>query len=404
MKNKKVYIISGTAVLICIIALVAVFTGSGSVSARVKKQIDLGTKYLLEGNYQEAVLAFEKVIRIDPKNVDARLGLAEAYIALDRTEDATAVLQDAMNIAPERPEPYISLAQIYINRGDYEKAIEILNEGKNKSGDAKIIAMLDGLISEFSDTSVAGSNFTEPLTGENSLNQEGEYSNPDPETNANESDAQEYVVEFKDAALERVIREIINKPQGEVKNTDLANITYIEAIGEEVIIIDNGMRFHDGQHVTGVAYYDDLPQFSINDNIYTTLGEIKSLDDLSLLKNLGYLGISYQNGLDISALSNMNYLYGLDLVNDQISDISALSNLNNLEILNLGKNHISDISALSHLDNLIRVDLWGNQISDISPLLGMTNLKAIVLYGNPIPDEQIEKLKKALPDCEIFFY
>ncbi|HEY8421091.1 MAG TPA: tetratricopeptide repeat protein, partial [Thermoclostridium sp.] len=88
MKNKKVYIISGTAVLICIIALVAVFTGSGSVSARVKKQIDLGTKYLLEGNYQEAVLAFEKVIRIDPKNVDARLGLAEAYIALDRTEDA----------------------------------------------------------------------------------------------------------------------------------------------------------------------------------------------------------------------------------------------------------------------------------------------------------------------------
>jgi len=38
----------------------------------------------------------------------------------------------------------------------------------------------------------------------------------------------------------------------------------------------------------------------------------------------------------------------------------------------------------------------------ISPLKGLTKLKSLFLTGNPVSDSQIEELKKALPDTDIY--
>lgn len=46
-----------------------------------EEQYDLGVRYLSEGNYEEAIIAFVAAIEIDPKNVDAYLSLADAYAA-----------------------------------------------------------------------------------------------------------------------------------------------------------------------------------------------------------------------------------------------------------------------------------------------------------------------------------
>lgn len=53
-------------------------------------QYALGVRYLSEGNYEEAVLAFEAAIKIDPKNADAYRKLAEAY---EKTGDEDAALR-----------------------------------------------------------------------------------------------------------------------------------------------------------------------------------------------------------------------------------------------------------------------------------------------------------------------
>ena len=43
-------------------------------------------------------------------------------------------------------------------------------------------------------------------------------------------------------------------------------------------------------------------------------------------------------------------------------------------------------------------------ITDVSPLAGLKNLKKLkLIITNPIPDDQKEKLRKALPNCEILF-
>ena len=58
----------------------------------MKEHLSLGDKYLEELDYDQARLEYEAVISIDPKNVDAYLGLVEVYI---RTLDFDAALEIA---------------------------------------------------------------------------------------------------------------------------------------------------------------------------------------------------------------------------------------------------------------------------------------------------------------------
>ena len=58
-----------------------------------QEQYDLGMRYLNEGSYQEAVIAFEAAIEIDPKRPEAYLGAAEAYVGLGDTAKAIDILK-----------------------------------------------------------------------------------------------------------------------------------------------------------------------------------------------------------------------------------------------------------------------------------------------------------------------
>lgn len=56
-------------------------------------QYDLGVRYLSEGNYEEAILAFEAAIEIDPKRPEAYKQLAEVYYELGEDEKAENTLR-----------------------------------------------------------------------------------------------------------------------------------------------------------------------------------------------------------------------------------------------------------------------------------------------------------------------
>ncbi len=58
-----------------------------------QEQYDLGMRYLNDGNYEEAVIAFTAAIEIDPKRSEAYLGAAEAYIAADDIDAAITILE-----------------------------------------------------------------------------------------------------------------------------------------------------------------------------------------------------------------------------------------------------------------------------------------------------------------------
>ena len=60
-----------------------------------QEQYDLGMKYLSDGNYEEAIIAFTAAIEIDPKLPEAYIGLAEIYVAQGDLEKAAAILDEA---------------------------------------------------------------------------------------------------------------------------------------------------------------------------------------------------------------------------------------------------------------------------------------------------------------------
>ena len=66
--------------------------GGGAEQSIWQEQYDLGVRYLSQGNYEEAVIAFTAAIEIDPKQVDAYIGLAQAYTAQGDAQRALEVL------------------------------------------------------------------------------------------------------------------------------------------------------------------------------------------------------------------------------------------------------------------------------------------------------------------------
>ena len=81
--KKKLTILIGIAgVLIISIAIVFSVTAFGGGNAKkLTEQLDLGNKYLDEMDYERAIVAFNAVLEIDPKNAEAYLGLIRAYAA-----------------------------------------------------------------------------------------------------------------------------------------------------------------------------------------------------------------------------------------------------------------------------------------------------------------------------------
>lgn len=66
-----------------------------------QEQYDLGIKFLSEGNYEDAIIAFTAAIEIDPKQVDAYISLAEIYSAQGNPEKAAEILNQALEAVGE---------------------------------------------------------------------------------------------------------------------------------------------------------------------------------------------------------------------------------------------------------------------------------------------------------------
>jgi antitoxin component YwqK of YwqJK toxin-antitoxin module len=82
--------------LVLILTLALLLTACGKKAPTWQEQYDLGIRYLSEGNYREAILAFTAAISIDPKQEQVYLALSEAYTAAGDTEKAAETLRQAI--------------------------------------------------------------------------------------------------------------------------------------------------------------------------------------------------------------------------------------------------------------------------------------------------------------------
>lgn len=121
--------------LIIIIVSVLVLTIGGGVAyatntptARADRELKLANKYLHDGKYQEAILAFQKVIEIEPKNIPARLGLGKVYVATKEFTKAEVVLKEVIGIDKNNIPAREELFKVYLAEGNLDAANDILHE------------------------------------------------------------------------------------------------------------------------------------------------------------------------------------------------------------------------------------------------------------------------------------
>ncbi len=122
--------------LIYIVLLVLCLSGCSCAKRteeRWNEQYDVGMQYLLEGDYQEAILAFTATIEIDPMRPESYLERAAVYLELGddaSIEAAVADYQKAVELEPTNGQTYVLLAQTYLRQGNYEQAVNTLYEGQ----------------------------------------------------------------------------------------------------------------------------------------------------------------------------------------------------------------------------------------------------------------------------------
>jgi CHAT domain-containing protein len=103
-----------------------------------------------------------------------------------------------------------------------------------------------------------------------------------------------------------------------------------------------------------------------------------------MLLGAGFVNLNSQQIVDITPLSSLTTLAGLDLSFNQVRDLQPLQGLSSLSFLLLAGNGITDVKPLASLTSLTYLVLEQNQITDVSALSTLVNLTSLNAFGNPI--------------------
>ena len=101
---KGMYVMKRTFCVIAVLLLALSLCGCAQKAPEGptwQEQYDLGVKYLSEGNYEEAIIAFTAAIEIDPTRPEAYIGLADVHTARGDTMAAMDVLNQALGAVGE---------------------------------------------------------------------------------------------------------------------------------------------------------------------------------------------------------------------------------------------------------------------------------------------------------------
>ena len=322
-----------TALLLC---AAIILTGCQTAEPiNVVEMLTGAQKYLTDMDYEQAIIEFNKVLEIDPMNVDAYIGLADAYIQL----------------------------------GDFDNAIKTLQQGYERTASNEIRQKLGELVSQSDGNNHPDSD--SPISSETTITNEPADSEPVFGSMGSVTIlGEEFDIATTTSLLiynmEWYLKEDGCNPRLNDPEKFYADRTYQRPA---IIYLTNDLSYSELENIAELANLMDLE---------IDYSGITDISPLTKLTNLRSLTLNYNN-IDVSMLSKFTNLYGLDLQQKNIDDISALSALKNLTSLTLYDNSISDISALSELTNLTFLGLTGNSINEISALSKLTNLTTLCL-------------------------
>jgi serine/threonine protein kinase/Leucine-rich repeat (LRR) protein len=210
-------------------------------------------------------------------------------------------------------------------------------------------------------------------------------------------------VVFANPQFETLIRQLLNKPYGDILQGELTEIECLSiladrcfyeyydyfALGSGSDLSDGGYEYYGTKYPRGtlddisdLQYFPNLKELNISCTEITDISVLYQLPKIETLRLTSNIYLS-----DISPIASLKYLKGdLQLFRNNISDLTPLSGLKNLTKLTLSSNNISDLTPLAGLVGLTRLNLYKNRIADISPLSGMVLMEDLRLNANQVSD------------------
>lgn len=188
-------------------------------------------------------------------------------------------------------------------------------------------------------------------------------------------DKKDYVIQWKDPAMEQGVRKAINKFSGEIYYSDVKNLKDLDCFGLGVKTLQDLEHMRNLTHLGMAMNYLDDSQWSY----------IKNLTKMEYLD----LAMNQFRTVPEGAFVNMPSLIEICLDTNDIRTIEpgAFRGQENLESLLLEENYrLTSISEVRVLANLQDLFLNDTAVSDLSPVAGLTKLDYVRLEGCPVSD------------------
>lgn len=436
---KKRIVLCIAAAVLAIALIFAAFAGSRA--ARIGEQLEIAQRYLSDLDYIGAKLAFEGILKIDDKNVDAYLGLADIEYQLGMPEEALAIIERALTVVSDtrldearafyadaipQPDDVIDLDN------DVLEAVLLYTLGKPDG------QLLQADLDRVSEIYCAGYMYPQvSITFDDNTHVDvAGYDSTGQLTTDYDS-----VVEMIDLSFDASIARFAALCRNASMSIDqltldedtmrlLPRIRGLQSLTIWDSISDLSL-LHTMRHLETITFFltettDYTPMFregalpslqSINiieegvpgendDLVFPTI-DLTGIDALPSIENITVETAAAVIGLDDAAkLPNLTYLYlqvdAIDLgqlsaavhlnqlcINgngETVLDTSAMSAMTELEYFMFYGCRLTDPVQLAPLTALKKLDLSGLGLTDISFLSGMTQMEYLNLNDNAITD------------------
>lgn len=160
--KKVLQIVRMILLVVCVTACMAGCSCQGStVDSKQEEmdwqnQYDLGIRLLSEGKYEEAIVAFQAAIQIDPKKADAYVGLADVYIAMEDGQAAADILLDGLEAVEEKSgretleKKLEEVKEVFPGVDtDRQEGADGSNTGNDPASDAVIVSMGEYIAAQY---------------------------------------------------------------------------------------------------------------------------------------------------------------------------------------------------------------------------------------------------------------
>lgn len=191
-------------------------------------------------------------------------------------------------------------------------------------------------------------------------------------------------IRLKDYSILRKLDNLKNLSISNVHDSNMDNITAIKSL--EFLSIS----YSDITNISFLENYSLLKEFSLN-NCY----HIKNFELLKYLKSINLINLSNMNitEKELSTFPNIPTLKSLGLTGNSLLNITDFPVLTNLESLTLDENPLKSIMIPSNsLPKIRYLGISKTLMSDVNKIKGMDNIEEIYMYDTKIT--KVEPFKK----------